>query len=285
MSKNIFSEDLCGIISSSEENSSDNTVNINNPYSFQSFLDVKCDKGVSFDNIDRFPVSSDYDGASSKLPYIEILSMPLKIDSPIQSLPTEPKISNEIQDNPFSFKHFLRTEYPQSNIDLLIENSSSELNISLPEHSKLRNENSELKNENLSLLMKLQNLREENSSLILKLEKLQKKDSEEAKALNTVIYNVEENLCRANKRALIAEKRFENLNSVYLKLKKGTDSNIRDFYCEHTQSIGSKIRTASTEAEYMLNQMLTGVGNLRQISDLLESLPKLYEPIDSKNIV
>ena len=206
-------------------------------------------------------------------------------DTPIESLTTNSKVSDEIHDNPFSFKRFLQSENSQSNQELLLENGSSEQSLSLLDLTKLRDENSELKTENFSLLMRLQYLEEENSSLIVKLEKLHRKDSEEAKSLNTVIYNVEQNLITSNKRALTAEKQLERLNAEYLKLKMGMDSKICDFYCKQTQSIGSKIRIASTEAEYMLNQMLTGVGNLRQISDILESLPKVYEQSDSKNIV
>ena len=285
MSNDIVIEDIFDPIPCSERNSSEKTNEINNPYSFKSFLDNKGDKDLSFDKIDLFSVASNCDNASVKFPNIGIQSIAPKNDATIQSNSTQPKIYNEIQDNPFSFKHFLQSEQHQSNSDLLVENSSFEQNTPFPELLNLRNENSELTKENLSLLMKLQYLEKENSSLILKLDNLQRKDSEESKALNAVICNVEHNLDRATRRALTAEKRLDNLNAELFKLKMEMNSKIREFYSEQTQSIGSKIRIASTEAEYMLNQMLTGVGNLRQISDILESLPRLYDPIDSKNIV
>ena len=192
-----------------------------------------------------------------------------------------------IFDNPFSFKKFKKSQLTfsdkcsesppqigilQSNEDLLICPTYTE-----KDHIILHKENLHLRKSNFQLLKEVEQLHGKNASLSEKLYKLQQKDSEESKALEQVIKNVEANLDKANMRALSAENEFEKISVDYARLKVLNNVKLHEFFEQQAISASAKLRLASTEAEYLLNQLLLGAGNLRQSADFIESMHKVYE--------
>ncbi|KAI6648761.1 Serologically defined colon cancer antigen 3 [Oopsacas minuta] len=262
-------------------------ISSDNPFSFQSFVCKKADPNLYQKEFDHLPESEASSKDISRLKSISTTEAANNFATPESTF-------NSV-DNPFSYKKFIQPQYSvpktlaalplaSTNVDYsdIFQNTQNNVFNSSDGILKPNSEDSDLKIENFSLKRQIQDLEGKNLSLSVKLQELQLKDSQETKALEQVIHNVEDHLAKANKRAILAENRFEKLNSEFSRFKRQNKHSLREFYQEQTQAISAKIRISGIEAEHLLNQMLVGVSNLKQVADLLESLHQVYEPIDSQ---
>ena len=137
---------------------------------------------------------------------------------------------------------------------------------------------------------------EEQKNKIIHLEKKIKElinnEENENKTLEMVVQQVEKNLLKTTERAVKSEKNCEalnnELNELKLKLKilsqenlilkKNLLNNNQDIM-DSINDIVFKLNNASDTAEKSLNSLLGGVGSLRLIANILESLGKIKETI------
>ena len=291
MSDKLFSRDLFEPIIVNEK-IVESLAPSTNPYSFQSFIDnKKVEK--SFTGATGLNSEQQYSFCED-----QCLKQPIDIISHQEiHFSDENQFSNgdlnlgilsTTHDNPFSFRRFqnshlafsdinshlvsLNTGNIDDNEDLLTSPTSKD-----NDFFTLQKENSDLRKSNFELLKEVEFLHKKNASLSQKLCKLHQKDSKEAKALEQVIKDVEANLDKANMRALSAENELDKVLGDYTKIKNSSNVKLHEYFEKQTERACTKLRLVTTEAEYFLNQLVLGVGNLKQTADFIESMHKLYE--------
>ena len=248
----------------SSDNPSDSSVS-KNPFSFTTFLDRKqeCLEIIGEKHLDF-------------VTQMEKKAYPEKITFASNQ-------SNENCDTDFlvDFKDDMSTKSGSSDHsgnDIKLSNANMFSN----EDSHLDNsEVCEIRLANLNLIQELKQSKIDNEILRKRIEVLHNKELEESKALESVILQIESRLDKANKRAFNAESKLAQIDKEF-SFKSNHDSNIKEFYERETSKAATKIRLASTEAEYFLNQLLSGASNLRNLADFIESIPRIYDPKSSE---
>ena len=276
MSDNIFQD----LFESNNLNEKIESVNdSSNPYSFQSFIENK--KVDQFTEVTR--VNNEQQSANTQPDVIPDQGFDFSDETKFAS---DDNLSvdkfSDTEDNPFSFRRFQKSQLSGVDNPSNCANSKNEDLLNCPiytenEYTELQKENSVLTKTNIQLQKDVALLNRKNVLLSQKLNTLQKKDSKEAKALEQVIRDVEASLDKANFRALTAENNYEQLLKDYAKLKTLCNLKLQEYFEQQTERACAKLRLASTEAEYLLNQLLLGVGNLRQTANFIESMHKAYE--------
>ncbi|XP_062567303.1 endosome-associated-trafficking regulator 1-like [Saccostrea cucullata] len=181
------------------------------------------------------------------------------------------------------------TDNAQSNEISLPRPLHSQLNGSLRAPSNGEEENERLKAENESLQRQLEEARNRAvmetkrcNKLKKEMEAAQKKEAEDTAAMEKMLEEVEANLLTSTNRAVAAEnqvavlqKRVTFLENENELLKSG-DKGLADLR-ERTTYVSQQLVSVVSTAEQNLKQMLSGVENLRIMSQVLKSIDKVTE--------
>lgn len=118
---------------------------------------------------------------------------------------------------------------------------------------------------------------------------MQSKEHEETASLEKAIEQVEDNLKRSTRRAVVAENQVSKLKqetkilmSEVAQLRRenrdlGLSGPLSPSNEQQTQRLAHELRTAAETAELSLKQLLKGVGNLRVIASTLESMHRIHD--------
>ncbi|CAF0717622.1 unnamed protein product [Brachionus calyciflorus] len=242
-----------------------------NPFSFKNF---QSPKETDIPTIDLPPIG-DYDSSSS-------------------------------QSNPFSFKGFVQTEpdidlpdisselpEPPGLNSLSVNDLPCEIDIYDPTSLPAINDDTENLKEELNFsketIYKQQN---KIAKLEKRLTELEKKEESEAKTLELLVQQVENNLEKATARAIEAERKVELLKQELSQMKsqmnqlktenlvlKNGNANNRNLFLK-INGIASELNGAAFSAEKSLSFLSKGVESLKIIASNLESLEKLSEVFD-----
>ncbi|XP_056017718.1 endosome-associated-trafficking regulator 1-like isoform X2 [Ostrea edulis] len=153
-------------------------------------------------------------------------------------------------------------------------------------------ERERLKTENESLKQQLEEAKNRTAietnrcnKLNKEMEAAQKKEAEDTAAMEKMLEEVEANLLTTTKRAVAAENQLTVLQNrvTFLenenKLLKSGDKGLADLK-EKTTYVSQQLATVVSTAEQNLKHMLSGVENLRVMSQVLKSIDKISDTED-----
>ncbi|XP_060593458.1 endosome-associated-trafficking regulator 1-like [Ruditapes philippinarum] len=177
----------------------------------------------------------------------------------------------------------------------IVSRNSRHVDTPVTNHVELQ----KLQDENLQLKRQLEELRRKKlqdadriSELQRQMVEQKKKEVEETKAMEYAMEQVEQNLSATTKRAVLAESTVTKLKQevktlqTELKAIRGengmlsSDQHLNDVK-ERTSYVAEQLSSATKTAETSLRQLLSGVDNLKLLSQVLNSIDKISEDTSS----
>ncbi|XP_066510829.1 endosome-associated-trafficking regulator 1 [Hoplias malabaricus] len=175
-------------------------------------------------------------------------------------------------------------------IDISYRTKKSSTENDIRDQQKLREENSQLRKQIKELIRKSEADSTKIGQLTDELHNRKLQEVREAKALETMVQSVEQNLQLMTKRAIKAENNLTKLKQEVQQLQ----SQVEGYKCENeclragetaalntmrqnAQMASDYLNQAAKDAETSLRQLLTGRETLRLVSQLLSSIDKITE--------